>query len=40
MILISYYLSPGGGMAYTADLKSAAERHTGSSPVRGTMNKK
>lgn len=25
-------------MVYTADLKSAAERHAGSSPARGTIN--
>jgi hypothetical protein len=29
-------VGPGGGMVYTADLKSAAARLTGSSPVLGT----
>ena len=29
-------VGPSGGMVYTSDLKSAAERLTGSSPVLGT----
>ena len=35
---LSDKICPGGGMVDTADLKSAAERRTGSSPVPGTNN--
>ncbi len=36
MIKAGYYLSPGGGTVYAADLKSADESHVGSNPIPGT----
>lgn len=40
MLMTGSASSPCGGMAYTTDLKSVAERLAGSNPATGTISRK